>query len=53
MAFIGAITEELPSLIAPSILNGVTLNPIATSVNAIADDLKTTGQADVVVALIH
>ncbi len=53
VAFIGAITEELPSLIAPSILNGVTLNPIATSVNAIADDLKTTGQADVVVALIH
>lgn len=57
VAFIGAITEELPSLISPSILAGVTINPIATTVNSIADQLKdgddANGEADVVVALVH
>ncbi len=57
VAFIGAVTEALPSLITPSYLDGYTIAPITDSVNAYAAQLKdgneTNGEADVVVALIH
>lgn len=57
VAFIGAVTEELPSLITPSHLDGITLSDIADSVNSLAADLTdgedANGEADVVVALIH
>lgn len=53
VAFVGAVTTLLPELISPSILTGVSLDPIAATVNSIADSLKESGEADVVIALVH
>ncbi|SNU02329.1 5'-nucleotidase [Ruaniaceae bacterium KH17] len=53
VAFVGAVTASLRSLISPSIVDGNELTPIAPVVNEIADELKDSGAADIVVALVH
>ncbi|MCU1479228.1 MAG: multifunctional nuclease/2,3-cyclic-nucleotide [Subtercola sp.] len=57
IGFIGAVTEELPSLVSPAGLSTVTVGPIVPAVNAVADELKdgdpSNGEADVIVLLVH
>ncbi|PPF89219.1 bifunctional metallophosphatase/5'-nucleotidase [Subtercola sp. Z020] len=57
VGFIGAVTEELPSLVSPAGLADVTVGPIVSSVNTVADELKdgddANGEADVIVLLVH
>ncbi|MFT0847284.1 bifunctional UDP-sugar hydrolase/5'-nucleotidase [Actinomycetaceae bacterium L2_0104] len=57
VAFVGAVTDELPTLVSPDGIAGLTIDdPIAT-VDAQAALLKdgdpSNGEADIVVALIH
>ena len=57
VGFIGAVTEELPSLVSPAGIADITVGPIVSSVNAVADELKdgddSNGEADVIVLLVH
>ncbi|MBA2953147.1 ExeM/NucH family extracellular endonuclease [Nocardioides sp. MAH-18] len=53
VGFVGAVTEELPSLVAPSGMAGVTVTDIVDSVNAEAARLRSQEGADLVVALVH
>ena len=57
VGFIGAVTADLPTLVAPSGIAGLTITDPVASVNAQAAELKdgdeSNGEADVVVALIH
>lgn len=55
VAFVGAVTEDLPSLVSPDRIQGLEVRDVATEVNRVADDL-TDGvgeQADVIVLLVH
>jgi 5'-nucleotidase len=52
VGFVGAVTEDLPSLVSPGGIEGVTVQDIVTSTNQAADDLKSSG-ADIVVMLVH
>lgn len=59
VGFIGAVTEELPSLVAPAGIQDIEVRDIVQSVNAVADSLTdgiatdTNLEADVLVLLIH
>jgi len=57
IAFVGAVTDELPSLVSPAGIAGIEIADPATTINRIADELKdgdaSNGEADVVVGLIH
>ncbi|HMO11203.1 MAG TPA: bifunctional UDP-sugar hydrolase/5'-nucleotidase, partial [Actinotalea sp.] len=57
VGFIGAVTEDLPSLVSPGGIASLQVTSIVDSVNAVADQLKdgdeSNGEADVVVALVH
>lgn len=57
VAFIGAVTEQMPSLVSPSGIAGLEFRDIVTSVNDVADALQdgnpANEEADVVIALIH
>ncbi len=59
VGFIGAVTEDLPSLVAPSALEEVDVTPIVAEVNAAADRLKGPGGCgsddgcDLVIELVH
>jgi 5'-nucleotidase len=57
VGFIGAVTEELPSLVAPAGIQDVEVRDIVDSVNAVADELTdgddANGEADVLILLIH
>ncbi len=57
VGFIGAVTEDLPSLVASSGLAGVEVRDIVSNVNRVADALQdgdtANGEADVVIALVH
>ncbi|TQL55895.1 bifunctional metallophosphatase/5'-nucleotidase [Subtercola boreus] len=57
VGFIGAVTEELPSLVSPAGISSITVGPIVSSVNTVADELKdgdaSNGEADVIVLLVH
>lgn len=57
VGFIGAVTEELPSLVSPAGIQDIEVRDIVDSVNAVADELTdgddTNGEADVLVLLIH
>jgi 5'-nucleotidase len=57
VGFIGAVTEELPSLVSPDGLADLDIRDVAESVNAVADDLKDgdegNGEADVIILLVH
>lgn len=57
VAFVGATTDQLPSLISPEVFDQVTANPAVDSINRYAAQLKdgdpANGEADVVVAAFH
>ena len=52
VGFVGAVTEELPSLVSPAGIEEIDVVGIVDSVNEAADDLVTEG-ADVIVMLVH
>lgn len=55
--FVGAVTEELPSLVSPAGIEDLEVRGIVTSVNAAAGRLSdgnpANGEADIVVLLVH
>lgn len=57
VGFVGALTDELPSLVSPSALTGLTITPALAAANAKATALKdgdpANGEADIVVVLTH
>lgn len=53
VGFVGAVTEDLPTLVTPAGIEGVQVDDIVSSVNAEADRLKAEEGADVVVMLVH
>lgn len=57
VGFVGAVTEDLPSLVSPDGIADLEVRSIADSVNAVADDLRdgdaANGEADVVILLVH
>jgi len=52
VGFVGAVTEELPSLVSPDGIAGLTVTDIVDATNDAAADLKADG-ADLVVLLVH
>lgn len=52
IGFVGAVTEDLPSLVSPDGISGLTVTSIVSEVNASADALEAEG-ADVVIMLVH
>ncbi len=52
VGFVGATTEELPSLVSPAGIADLKVDGIVTSVNTASDDLEDAG-ADVIVLLVH
>ncbi|GAA1532765.1 5'-nucleotidase [Microbacterium ginsengiterrae] len=57
VGFIGAVTEELDSLVSPEGIADLEVRSIVDSVNAVADDLTdgdaANGEADVLILLVH
>lgn len=57
VGFIGAVTEDLDSLVSPEGIADLEVRSIADSVNAVADDLRdgdeSNGEADVIILLVH
>lgn len=53
VGFVGAVTEDLPSLVSPDGIEGLTVTDIVESTNAEADRLVAEDGADVVVLLVH
>lgn len=57
VGFIGAVTEELDSLVSPDGIADLEVRSIVESVNAVADDLTdgdaANGEADVLILLVH
>lgn len=57
VGFVGAVTNELPSLVSPAGIADLTVGDVAENVNRVADDLRDgnpdNGEADVVVLLVH
>ncbi|HEY9412548.1 MAG TPA: ExeM/NucH family extracellular endonuclease [Jiangellaceae bacterium] len=53
IGFVGAVTEHLPELVTPSGIAMLdVLDPI-TEANRVADEMKASGAADIVVLLVH
>ncbi len=57
VGFIGAVTEDLPSLVSPGGITDLDVRPIVESVNAQAENLTdgdpANGEADVLILLVH
>lgn len=57
VGFIGAVTEDMPSLVSPSGIEGLEFRDIPTEVNRVADALSdgdaANGEADVLILLVH
>ena len=57
IGFVGAVTDELPSLVSPTGIEDVIVGDVTENVNRVADDLRdgdpANGEADVVVLLVH
>lgn len=53
VAYIGANTTDLPSLVSPSGIAGITVTDPVAAINATADKLTAKGEADIVVAEVH
>ncbi|KQV71561.1 hypothetical protein ASC64_06025 [Nocardioides sp. Root122] len=57
VGFVGAVTEDLDSLVAPSAIDGLEITSIVDEVNDAAADLKATGcggeACDLVIELVH
>jgi 5'-nucleotidase len=52
VGFVGAVTEDLPSLVSPAGIQGLTVTDIVDATNQAAADLRADG-ADLVVLLVH
>ena len=52
IGFVGAVTEELPSLVSPDGIADIQVTDIVQAVNEEADNLKA-GGADIIVMLVH
>ncbi|XBB69299.1 ExeM/NucH family extracellular endonuclease [Nocardioides sp. WV_118_6] len=52
VGFVGAVTEDLPALVNPAGIQGVTVTDVVEATNAAAADLKSAG-ADIVILLVH
>jgi 5'-nucleotidase len=57
VGFIGAVTEELPSLVSPSGIADIEVGEIVPAVNRVAEQLSdgdaANGEADVLILLVH
>ncbi|UWF77929.1 ExeM/NucH family extracellular endonuclease [Microbacterium neungamense] len=57
VGFVGAVTEDLPTLVSPDGIRELEVRSIVDSVNAVADDLRdgdtANGEADVIILLVH
>ena len=53
VAYVGAVTNQLPTLVSPGGIDGLTIESPVAAVNEEAKDLKESGEADVVIAMIH
>ena len=57
VGFIGAVTEDLPTLVTPAGIASLEVRPIVTEVNRVAGELSdgdpVNGEADVLVLLVH
>ncbi|MFT3859935.1 bifunctional metallophosphatase/5'-nucleotidase [Micropruina sp.] len=57
VGIVGAVTGDLPSLVSPAGLTGLTITDPITAVNGVITDLKdgntANGEADVVIVVIH
>ncbi|MFF2271674.1 ExeM/NucH family extracellular endonuclease [Agromyces sp. NPDC058136] len=57
IGFIGAVTDELPSLVSPAGIEGLVIEEPTIAVNRVADQLsdgkQENGEADIVVLLVH
>ena len=53
VGFVGAVTEDLPSLVSPDGIEGLTVTDIVDATNAEADRLVAEEGADLVVMLVH
>ncbi|MEO5853228.1 MAG: 5'-nucleotidase C-terminal domain-containing protein, partial [Nocardioides sp.] len=52
VGFVGAVTEDLPSLVSPAGISSIAVTDIVDEANTTADDLEAAG-ADVIVLLVH
>ena len=57
VAFVGAVTDELPSLVSPSGIEDITVGSPVEAANRVADQLSdgrsNNGEADIVILLVH
>ncbi|MBM7520090.1 ExeM/NucH family extracellular endonuclease [Nocardioides nitrophenolicus] len=53
VGFVGAVTEDLPGLVNPAGLGGITVDDVVDSVNAEAERLVTEESTDLVILLVH
>ena len=57
IGFVGAVTDELPSLVSPGGISGIDVGSPVEAANRVADQLsdgkKQNGEADIVVLLVH
>jgi 5'-nucleotidase len=57
VGFVGAVTEELPSLVSPAGISTLSVKPIVPEINRVAAQLSdgnaANGEADVLVLLVH
>ena len=53
VAFVGAVTDEMPSLVSPDGIEGIEWEKPVDAINRVANELTTSDQADVVIALPH
>lgn len=53
VAFIGTVTADMPNLVSPDGIAGITWSDPVEATNAVAKKIKESGEADVVVALVH
>lgn len=53
IAFIGSVTADMPNLVTPTAIEGLTFPDPVAATNQIADELTAADQADVVISLIH
>lgn len=57
IGFVGAVTDELESLVSPAGIADITVEDPTAAINRVADQLsdgkKANGEADIIVALVH
>ncbi|HET8780270.1 MAG TPA: bifunctional UDP-sugar hydrolase/5'-nucleotidase, partial [Agromyces sp.] len=57
IGFVGAVTDELPSLVSPAGIEGLTVGAPVDAANRVADQLsdgkKNNGEADIIIMLVH